>query len=315
MPTETRKVLYLSCEDRADVLHWRLARICDLEEITADQLTGLHIVDLVGHDSILYRRDPQAGSGVTAAFTELRHIIATTGANVIFVDGIADTFGDSENDRSAVKSFINALVSLIGVDGSVVLVHHVAKPTANYGATSEGYSGSTSWHNSVRARWYLHPETERTDDGAEPTGNLILELQKSNLGRKDQQFRFRWDDQCHLFVAEGKPSRVDREQRDEHEQWAIERALHAIIEAGDYCPAATTGQRTAYHVLSAAAEFPDTLKGGSSGNRRRFWRHIEALRRMGVVVESSIRRKNRTSVNVLTLKAAPDKDCTNAHNA
>ena len=28
LPVERRRVLYLSCEDRADVLHWRLARIC-----------------------------------------------------------------------------------------------------------------------------------------------------------------------------------------------------------------------------------------------------------------------------------------------
>src|SRR5690606_21911636 len=52
-----RKVLYLSCEDRADVLHWRLARIAAYEGIEfsrqRENLDRLHIVDLVGHDAIL----------------------------------------------------------------------------------------------------------------------------------------------------------------------------------------------------------------------------------------------------------------------
>ena len=37
---------------------------------------------------------------------------------------------------------------------------------------------------------------------AEHTGKLILELQKTNHGRLDQQMTFRWDDDAHLFVGE-----------------------------------------------------------------------------------------------------------------
>lgn len=306
-----RKVLYLSCEDRADVLHWRLARICAQEGIDPAELAGLRVVDLVGHDGILYRRDPSLGSHVTAAYGELQRIIEQTGAEVVFVDGVSDAFGGSENDRGEIKAFVNALVALIGTNGAVVLIHHVNRATASAGVTSEGYSGSTGWHNSVRARWYLQPEIERTDEGAAPTGDLILSLQKSNLGRSDQSMRFRWDDTAHMFLAE-KPARFDRHLRDEEEQDGIVAALREVIERGDYVPAAAQGPRTAHHVLAATESLPDSLK--SRGARRRFWRHLETLRRIGVVREGSMRRANRHVVATLELSSTPDAGCVNASN-
>ena len=59
--------------DRADVLHWRLDRICKHQGIDPRELHGrLEILDLVGHDAILYRRDFQSGASLTAAYDELR---------------------------------------------------------------------------------------------------------------------------------------------------------------------------------------------------------------------------------------------------
>lgn len=296
MHVTSRRVLYLSCEDRADVLHWRLSRICELEELTGDDLGRLRIVDLVGHESILYRRDPQTGSGVTAAYGELERLVDP--GDVIFVDGVSDTFGSSENDRAEVKSYVNALVRLVGTEGAVVLIHHVNKLSASNGGTSEGYSGSTGWHNSVRARWYLYPETEQTDDGRHATGDLILALQKSNLGRDDQAMRFRWDNDARMFVAErATSSREDREARDDAELVGIVNAIDEVTARGDYVPAAMQGPRTAWHVLCATESLPKSLKTRAA--RKRFWRHIETLRRNRIVREGQMRRANRHVVVTL----------------
>ncbi len=294
-----RRVLYLSCEDRADVLHWRLSRICQHEGLDANELDALRILDLVGHDAILFRRDAMMGAHGTGALGELATLMTETASEVLIVDGVSDTYGGSENDRAEIKAYVNALVKLVGVNGAVVLIHHVSKPTASGGATTEGYSGSTGWHNSVRARWYLYPETERVDDGIERTGKLVLALQKSNLGKDDQSMRLRYDDDAHLFVAEASAKPADRHMRDEEEQFGIVQALREVIEAGDYVPAASQGSRTAYHVLSAAKSFPDTLKSPTS--KRRFLRHIEVLRRERTLSESSMRRANRTHVATLVL--------------
>jgi RecA-family ATPase len=305
MPCEPRRVLYLSCEDRASVVHWRLRRIADAELLTTPEQTtlagALSIVDLVGHDSMLYQRYAH-GSGVAPSFAELSRLMRETGANVVFVDGVADTYGASENDRAEVKRYVNTLVQLVGADGAVVLVGHVNKPTAAASATSEGYSGSTGWHNSSRARWYLYPETEHTDDGMSATGALVLALQKTNLGRDDQAIRLRWDDDAHLFEVEAGASRFDAKVRDTAEQRGIVDAIREVIARGDYVPAAAQGPRTALHVLSACSAFPAELKNRSG--KRRFWRHIEALRANSTLRESSIYAKHKRTVATLVLQGA-----------
>ncbi len=156
----------------------------------------------------------------------------------------------------------------------------------------------------MRARWYLYPEVEPGDDGGQPhqTGNLMLELQKSNLGRADQQMVFSWDKAAHLLIGRRleAQSRTERSIIARTEQDGIKAAFRACAAAGVYVPAAMTGPRTAYNVLAARPEMPETLKA-KTGGKARFRRHIEEMRSMGTVIESSIRRDNRHSVISLTL--------------
>lgn len=312
LPVGKRRVAYLSCEDRVDVLHWRLARICNHLGIDISDLAGhLDLVDLVGIDTTLWERTSNGGA-LTGPFNQLSATLNASGAEVLFVDGVADTFAGNENDRGDAKRFVNALVSLIPPDsGAVVLIHHVNKPAAGT-PTSEGYSGSTGWHNSVRARWYLYPETEQTEEGTDRTGRLMFDLQKSNLGRADQSMIFEWDAEAHLFVGQvaTSTSAVERHFRDQKELDGIVAAIREVESSGDYVPAAAQGSRTAYHVLSATKSFPETLKPKPA--KRRFLRHVETLRRNRIVREGSTRRANRHIVMTLTLKPASDEGCADA---
>lgn len=290
-----RRVLYLSAEDRVDVLHWRLRRICAHLELDLARLRGwLDVLDLVGHPAVLWQRDPRTGAALTLAYGALDARMRDQRTELLVVDGIADAFGGNENIRAEVKAFVNALLALISADsGAVLLLGHVNRPSASTGASGDGYSGSTQWHNAVRARWYLYPETRPGEDGDRPerTGDLILELQKSNLGPVETSMRFAWDSETHLFLGQEivGATASDRAHRDRVEQRAILLALRACTEP---VPAAASGNRTAYHVLSSRPELPDSLRAGVAG-RRRFWRHIEALRQMGHLEEAEYRRKNR----------------------
>lgn len=283
-----RRVMYLSCEDREDVLHWRLSRICRYERISIAALRGnLEVLDLVGHDCVLWDRSPYTGAGITAAYGRLKERVDQHGTEVLIPDGISDAFGGSGGSKSDVKRFVNSLLALTPPDrGALPLIGHIDKRSARDGAGTEGYDGTTGWHNSVRARWYLYPETERSDDGNARTGDLILELQKSNLGRIDRSMRFSWDANAHLFVGrEITPATAaDRAHRDRIERRDILRAFQGCAERGVSVPAAASGPRTAYHVLSAATEFPDTLKRRGKPERARFWRLIEFLRQSGALV-------------------------------
>jgi len=308
---ERRRVLYLSAEDRVNVLHWRLRRICAHLELDLAPLRGwLDVLDLVGHPAVLWQRDPRTGAALTPAYGALDARMREQRTELLVVDGVADAFGGNENVRCEVKTFVNALLALISADsGAVLLVGHVNRPSASAGATGDGYSGSTQWHNAVRARWYLYPETRTGEDGERPerTGDLILELQKSNHGPVDARMRFAWDEDAHLFLGRGVlgASPADRAHRDRVEQ-------HAILAALDGCtepvPAAASGQRTAFHVLSARPEFPHSLRDGAAG-RRRFWRHIEALRQFGSVEVVAYRRKNRHVAEGLALTTEGKRQC------
>jgi len=299
LQVERRRVLYLSCEDREGVLHWRLTRICAHLKLDMARLRGwLDIVDLVGVDSVLWERSI-SGATFTPAFAALDARISENAAEVLVVDGVSDTFAGNENARPEVKRYVNALVGLIPADtGAVLLVGHVSKPSSTAGASGDGYSGSTAWHNSVRARWYLYSERTQADEGERPesTGSLLLDLQKSNLGRTDQSIRFKWSDDEHLFLGEELTgmTEFDRKHRERAEQRGILMALAACARTAPaiVVPAATTGQRTAFHVLSQRPEFPDSLRTGAAG-KRRFWRQIEAMRQMHWVEDASYRRANR----------------------
>jgi RecA-family ATPase len=312
METQRRRVLYLSCEDRGNILHWRLERITAYLGISLASLRGwLMVIDLVGCETILWERG-RDGVTLTASWEELQARMRAYETEVLFVDGISDTYGGDENKKSEVKRYVNSLVRLIDPErGAAVLIGHIAKPTAANPTTSEGYSGTTGWHNSVRARWYLYPETQSAEDGTKPekTGELLLELQKSNHGRTDQSVKFTWDAERHLFVGESASlSKFDREHRSRTEQSAILRAFKACTDAATDVPAASTGSRTAFHVLCARKEFPETMRSGRAATRR-FWREIENLRALRLLQEDQIRRKDRHYVRVLTLTKEGMRAC------
>lgn len=309
------RVLLLSCEDRADVLHWRLSRICAFLGIDMGELRGwLEIVDLVGRDSILWRADTRGPGAVTPAFHQVADLMRRGATDVLMVDGISDTFGGNENDKGHVKQFVNALLGLVPADsGALVLIGHVAKATAG-GFSTEGYSGSAGWHNAVRARWYLYPETRPGDDGErnERTGSMLLELQKANHGHGGTTMRFEWDEAAHLFVGqlEGGMSNFDRSHQDRTERAGILRAFKACAEASPpvAVPAAMTGPRTALHVLAARPEFPESLRAGKPAARR-FWRHVEELRHLLALSECSIRRSNRHLLACLEITPEGMRQC------
>jgi len=309
---ERRRVLYLSCEDREGILHWRLARICASRGIDLASLAGwLEIIELVGHDAIVWERDPRTGATFTAACARLAERMEISQAEVLMVDATSDTFGGNENARNEVKRYVNSLVALVPPDtGAVLLVGHVSKPTAMNSSTTEGYSDSTGWHNSTRARWYLYPESRQgeADERPEHTGALILELQKSNFGPVDQSMR--WDEEARMFLPEAQPIAFDRQHQAREERRGILLAFQGCASASIMVPVAMQGPRTTYLVLSLRPEFPDTLRGGGSGKKHRFRRQIEELRQIRAIAESEYRRTdNRHTTSQLVLTPEGMRQC------
>lgn len=297
------RILYLSCEDRSSVLHWRLSRICaEMGIRISDLKDNFFPLDLVGYDAVLYQTPNRDRDFQTMGYWELAERMKSY--DVVFIDGITDTYGGNENDKAEVKRYVNSLVRMVdAANGAVLLVGHVNKVTAGATeGTSEGYSGTTAWHNAVRARWYLYPEKE----DQVKTGGLFLDLQKSNLGRSDQTLKFQWDDEKHLFLGQAvgaDESLLDRRLREDMEREGIIQALRSCAARGISVPATPRGPRTAFHVLAANSDFPLTFEGKAGINR--FWRLVESLTHGGRIIRGSHTNANRHKIDTLEATDAP----------
>ena len=186
IPTERRRVVYVSAEDGRDVLHWRLDRICAYLGVDMADLDGwLSIIDASAIDAELII-DTRDGPMLTRMYGALHESIGD--AQVLIIDGASDTYGANEIVRRSVRQFIRALRRLIPPDGAVLVLAHVDKAIARGRESGDHYSGSTAWNNSVRARWALRAE----GDG------LMLTVEKANHAQAGAEIRLRWDPQAHL---------------------------------------------------------------------------------------------------------------------
>lgn len=293
MLVQRRRVAFVSLEDPLPVIHWRLSRICAWIGIDTSALADwLILFDASDADADLLTQTRE-GLALTPAYYALRTMLADWSGGIV-IDGASDSFAANENERYAVRRFVRSLRRLITPDGFVLLVAHVDKNTAKATATTQGYSGSTAWSNSVRSRWYLRPENDSDE--------FVLELQKANHAKAGASITVRWNASAHVLVGEMTmpASRMSRDLAEIDEREGILAAFRACAKDSAYVPAALTGPRTAYHVLLARPEFPKSLRSGKE-SRVRFWRQIEQLRAMGAILETSIARSDRHRVPVLTL--------------
>lgn len=274
LDTQQHRVAFLSYEDSEAVLHWRLARVCRWMDVQmadiADQLAVFDGSRTLGSWFAPYKGE----CGPTREYFAIEE--ALSGFEVLIVDGSSDTFAANENDRGQVKAFIRLLKRLVPESGALLLLAHVDKLTARAGATSQGYSGSTGWHNGPRARWYVRKDEDSED--------LIVELQKSNSGRSGAQIKLSWEASAHVFDGRiDGATRFDRKHRTDSTKDALMRCFRYCSAQKIDVPAATTGRRTAYIVLSECPDFPLELK--KTADRAVFWTLIESLRQTRQIQE------------------------------
>ena len=152
---EPGDAFYLGCEDDEPELRIRLSAIAAHYGTTFAGLRagGLHFKSLAGDDAVLGAPDRNGIIRPTALYDQLYQEAGDLKPKHIGIDTSADVFAGNEVDRAQVRQFISMLRRLaIVADGSVVLLSHPSLTGIN---TGSGISGSTAWHNSVRARMYM----------------------------------------------------------------------------------------------------------------------------------------------------------------
>ena len=285
---EDGHALFVSLEDPGDVVRWRLRRIVEACRLDAERIgRRLHILDGTGSDAVLAGEVNDAGVRrlwFTAAMGEVAD--AATGKKLIVIDGASDAFEGNENERRQVRAFIRELARIAReADAGLILLAHIDKAAARFGSAGNSYSGSTAWHNSVRARLALVANE----------GTVELVPEKLQHAKMADPVPLAWTDSGVLVPTDRRTAQAGAEaaraEQATEDAVHVAQAVRAAHDARITVPAATTGPRTARHVLVAFPELPDHLKG--KGNAERFSRALVHALRQFLIVEQEYRDDHR----------------------
>jgi len=268
------KALYVSLEDPAEVMRFRLRKIIETHQLPGEEIErSLTILDgsEEGDGSLMAEVVTFGRRSLveTETFKELAR--ACAGYSLIVIDNASDAFAGDENSRRQVRKFIRALRDIARRENAgLVLLAHIDKTAARYGANGNSYSGSTAWHNSVRSRLVLL-------DGKE---GVELRQEKLNLGaRMKDPLALEWENG--VLMTRGILSASDIEGRAEEDKAAVLEAIRAAIQDGGSVPTARTGPKTTQAVLERYPDLPKNLRG--KRGREDFYAALTALQRGGAL--------------------------------
>jgi len=258
IPTRRGVVAFYSGEDGAGLLRYRLRLVCRAMGARVEDLAGwLFILDATDDDPTLFAEVTAGGRRegmTTATYAGLRDFATLHAVSLLVVDNASDAFDASEIDRARVRGFMRALARLARErDAGVLLLAHVDKGTSrgDRGPNSEGYSGSTAWHNSARSRLFM----ARDKDGA-----LTLEHQKHNLGKLREPLRLLWPEGG-IPQADEAPGPMVQDISDRTRTKALLKLMEEFAARGEFVTTATTSRTHAAKLLKQEATYPKVKDG------------------------------------------------------
>jgi hypothetical protein len=289
-PTKRCNVLFYSAEDANAHLRHRLSKICrHLKVDPRDLAANLTILDVTDNDPALFCETNEKGvkRGVTtAAYKRLKQYVEERGIDFLIIDNASDTYDANEIERARVRAFIRSLAQLIKErGGAVMLLSHVDKQTAGGTRSSQGYSGSTAWNNSVRSRLFM----SESGDG------VLMEHQKSNLGQKAEPLILGWfDGVLDLASARVELDGPTMQAHDRH-RVTILRMIEEFKNRGEFISVAQTSPDNAFKKLSNEKEFPKKM------GKAPFTSLLRDAERAGLIEREpykTVDRKNKERWNV-----------------
>jgi RecA-family ATPase len=188
---EPGPAIYIDAEDDEKVIHRRLAAITNHYQVTFGDLIkgGLHLISLAGQDAVLAAASRNGKIEPTPLYKQLLEAAGDIKPIMMGFASSANVYAGSEIDRSQVQQFISLLTRLaITANGSVVLISHPSLTGIN---TDTGLSGTTQWHNAVRARFYM--KSVKPEDGEQPDTDLReIVFKKNNYGAVSESIVLRY---------------------------------------------------------------------------------------------------------------------------
>lgn len=291
-------VLFASLEDEPALLLYRLKRIVQAYNLPPeDVIANIRILDGASSASTLFAEEAFGQTRPTAAYYDLAE--RCVGAGLVVIDNASDAFDANENHRRSVRSFVRSLVAIGRVnDSAILLLAHIDKNAAKFGAQGNTYSGSTAWHNSARSRLAL----------TEDDGTVTVTHEKINLGKPAEPVQFAFDGAVPMIqstASTGAPPTVEQTAAAIIREEAIAAAITAAESAGISVPARTVpGISSAQAVLAPFPEYAAVF--GAKNGAIIAAKTITSMLRSGRLEVVEYRKPNRHMAEKLTIKTPSD---------
>jgi RecA-family ATPase len=193
---------FIDAEDDLNVIWRRLDAVREHYQIKFDDLfeNGLQLLPMAGEDAVMATTNRDGKVIVTPFYRHVLERVEAHKPEQIVIASAANVFAGNENDRSQVQQFIGHLKKLAMISsGSVVLITHPSLTGLN---TNTILSGSTQWHNAVRARMVLKGVDGNGSEKQDDSDLRQLEFAKNQYGKMDDSVLLRWTSGMFLPVPE-----------------------------------------------------------------------------------------------------------------
>lgn len=279
------RAAYVSLEDEAATVRYRLRRIIEAYSLPAQSIIdALVVFDGADCDAAMVVETMQEGVRRLEPTVGMDRVAtAVKGAGLIVIDNASDAYAGNENERRQVRSFIRLLTGIAREnDAGLLLLAHVDKNAAKYGANGNSYSGSTAWHNSVRSRLAL-----LKDDA----GCISLAHEKSQFSKEAEPVVLAFTGHGVLWPQDARAREATADQQADDDAAAVLTVVRLAIAAGETVSTAKGGSATAWHTL---IDFPELAADyRTKEGRRRVNTALARLARDGRLVRSPYRKADR----------------------
>jgi len=283
-PAVQCRAAYVSLEDEAATVRYRLRRIIEVYSLPPEHvIDALTVFDGSGCDAAMATEIMQEGVRRLEPTVGMDRVAtAVKGAGLIVVDNASDAYAGNENERRQVRAFIRLLTGIAREnDAGMLLLAHIDKSAAKYGANGNSYSGSTAWHNSVRSRLALLSED----------GRITLAHEKAQFSQSAEPVPLAFTDHGVLVPQDAHATATATNEHDAADADAVLIAIRAALAANRIVSAAQAGSATTWHSLEPFPELPADLK--KPDGKRRVRTAIVRLERDGRIVKGTYKKPNR----------------------
>jgi RecA-family ATPase len=186
-------VIYIAAEEDEDEIRRRLEAIATHPAYRSSREAlreNLRVLCFAGTNALLAAPNRHELIEATPLFEQIKAEAVALKPKLIIIDPVADVFGGKEIDRAQTRMFCTLMRGLaIEAQSAVILSSHPSNAGIQ---TDTGLSGSTAWHNSVRARMYFKNVPDTTP------GTRVLEIKKNNYGPVSARIIVRWDNGVYI---------------------------------------------------------------------------------------------------------------------